>query len=223
MKTSENINELAAALAKAQAEIKNAAFNRTNPHFKSKYADLAAVRDAVTVPLAKQGIVLVETVGKDDNQLVLFTRLIHTSGQWIESAYPIINDTAKPQAMGSALSYARRYSRSAITGIASEEDDDGNAAQEHGQQPREFDGVTGNPDAKMYKSGGNGAKAVQARENNELYSQLEREIRMATSVEALKEWAALRKADIDKLPPHAIEFLKTEFASHKASLQAREP
>jgi hypothetical protein len=121
--TSEQLNEIAAALTKAQAAMKNAALNKVNPHFKSKYADLAGIRDTVVPALTANGIAVVQTLA----QGLVLTRLIHTSGQWIESACPI--PTAPDmQKMGSAITYARRYSLSAICGISADEDDDGNAA-----------------------------------------------------------------------------------------------
>jgi hypothetical protein len=133
VKTSEQINELAGALAKAQGEMKNAAFDKVNPHFKNKYATLAAIRDAITPTLTKNGISVIQPTVMGEGVLVVTTRLMHSSGQWIESEYPIINDTNKPQAMGSALTYARRYSLAAICGIASDEDDDANAAEANGK------------------------------------------------------------------------------------------
>jgi hypothetical protein len=123
MTTSESINEIAAALAKAQGAMKNAALNKVNPHFKSKYADLAGIRDTVTPALTANGIAVVQVLGDG----LVYTRLLHSSGQWIESACPIpVGQTM--QAMGSAITYARRYSLSAICNIAADEDDDANAA-----------------------------------------------------------------------------------------------
>lgn len=122
MQTSEQIGELAAALAKAQAAMKNAPLTKTNPHYRSKYSDLAAIRDAVVPHLAAHGIALVQ--GLDG--LAVSTRLLHTSGQWIESTLPI--PAGKMQELGSAITYARRYTLSAICGIAADEDDDGNVA-----------------------------------------------------------------------------------------------
>jgi ERF superfamily len=122
--TSEQVNELAAALAKAQGAMSSAAMNKVNPHFKSKYADLASVFDAARKPLSDNGLAVTQTIDGPD----LVTRLLHTSGQWLESKYPL-PVTARPQEMGSALTYARRYSLSAIIGIAADEDDDANAAE----------------------------------------------------------------------------------------------
>ena len=124
MKTSEQISELAAALAAAQGMMDNAVMNRVNPHFKSKYADLAAIFDAARKPLSANGLAIVQTIGDG----VLHTRLLHTSGQWIASEHPLPM-SGRPQEIGSALTYARRYSLSALIGIAADEDDDANAAE----------------------------------------------------------------------------------------------
>jgi hypothetical protein len=129
MSTSENINELVGALAKAQSEMENAPLDAQNPHFRSKYATLAAIRNATMPTLTKNGLVVFQTIDTADGGLCLVTRLAHTSGQWARSVYPLPT-TSKPHEMGSALTYARRYSWAAITGIAAEEDDDGNAGQD---------------------------------------------------------------------------------------------
>lgn len=128
MRTSDEINEIAAALAKAQANIKNAPLNKSNPHFKSKYADLVSIRDATIKPLTDAGLSIVQGTSFQDGQLILTTRLLHTSGQWLESSYPVALD--KPQAMGSAITYGKRYCWAAMCGIAAEEDDDGNEASQ---------------------------------------------------------------------------------------------
>jgi len=123
MNTSEQIDELAGALAKAQGMMENAVMNRTNPHFKSRYADLAAIINAARKALSANGLAFVQTISDG----VLHTRLLHTSGQWIASEHPLPM-SGKPQEIGSALTYARRYSLSALLGIAADEDDDANAA-----------------------------------------------------------------------------------------------
>lgn len=126
MRTSESIAELAKALATAQGEMKNAKLNKVNPHFKSRYADLAEIRDTVTPALTRHGLSVAQGTDMTESGLVVVTRLMHLSGQWIESRYPIAID--KPQAMGSAYTYAKRYSLAAICNIAADEDDDANAA-----------------------------------------------------------------------------------------------
>lgn len=131
MRTSETINELATALAAAQGEMSNALLNKVNPHFRNRYADLAAVREATIPVLSKHKLALVQFTGFDgDGTFMLTTRLLHSSGQWLESTYPLPMAPDKPQIMGSAQTYARRYSWAGICGIASEEDDDANATQD---------------------------------------------------------------------------------------------
>lgn len=86
-----------------------------------------------------------------------------------------------------------------------------------------LEGITGDPSAKTYKSNGNGAKAVAARNNNELYSQYEREIRAATTIEGLKEWGRLRAPELEKLPPISVEHLRDEYERQKEEIAARGP
>ncbi len=132
MRTSEQIDALAKDLAKAHQHLKNAAKTAENPHFKSKYADLAVIRDTTAPVLANWNLAIVQTTDfNDDGRFYLLTRLIHVSGQWIESAYPLPFIPDKPQTMGSAITYARRYTWSAICGIAAGLDDDGEAAQSY--------------------------------------------------------------------------------------------
>jgi hypothetical protein len=126
MSQSEQINELAAALAKAQGSMENAAKNKQNPHFKSKYADLAAVLDAIRAPLSVNGLSTVQTMQMADRCIILRTTLLHSSGQFVSTDYPIAMGL-KPQEMGSAITYGRRYSLAALVGIA-QDDDDANAA-----------------------------------------------------------------------------------------------
>ena len=123
------LSNLTKALVKAQSELKNASLNKTNPHFKSRYADLAEIRDTVMPVLSKNGIALVQYTQIGNAGFYLVTRLIHESGEMIESRFPLPENTDKPQQMGSAITYARRYMMAAICGITAEEDDDGNAAQ----------------------------------------------------------------------------------------------
>lgn len=122
---SEQINELAAALAKAQGEIKSAKKDTANTFFKSKYADLDAVWEAARVPLSKNGLSVIQTTDHSSTGtgLVLVTTLCHSSGQFIKGIYPIVPIKNDPQGQGSALSYGRRYALAAIVGITQADDD----------------------------------------------------------------------------------------------------
>lgn len=200
MRTSENIDQLATALAAAQAEMKNAKLNKQNPHFKSKYADLAEIRDTVTPALSKHGIAVVQGTDAGDSGLVVFTRLVHKSGQWIESRFPIAYD--KPQTMGSAYTYAKRYSLAAICNIAADEDDDANAANEKPVMPS----VNGTPGAS--KAG-----------NRAVYDGFVKAIRSAPTVKALADWHKQNVTEIDKLPPDWLDELRVEYTDRKAELE----
>ena len=127
MRTSDSIDAISAALAKVQGEVANPVFNKTNPHFKSSYADLASVLNAVRPALSKHGIAIMQMTNLEGAGVVLYTRLTHSSGQWIESVYPVTT-SSKHQEIASSLTYAKRLSLSAIVGVAGEDDDDGNAA-----------------------------------------------------------------------------------------------
>lgn len=127
---SETLGNVAAALIAAQAEFAPALKDATNPHFNSKFVSLQGVLTAVASALRANGIALVQQTDRDDDgTTVLVTSLIHTSGEWLSAVYPVRPIKSDPQAEGSALTYARRYSLMALVGIAPE-DDDGHAASQ---------------------------------------------------------------------------------------------
>jgi hypothetical protein len=125
---SEQISELATALAKAQSTMGPAIINKQNPHFRNRYADLAAVFEAIRKPLTDNGLSITQTTELRDGAFILRTTLRHSTGQWIASEYPLPLN-AKPQELGSALTYGRRYELSAIVGVAADDDDDGEATR----------------------------------------------------------------------------------------------
>lgn len=131
MKTSEQLNELAAAMAKAQGEIETAHRDSANPFFKSRYADLASVWDACREPLSKNGLAVIQLPRSDGAHVTMETRLLHSSGQWIEGELTTVAKDEGPQSIGSAVTYLRRYMLQAITGVAPD-DDDGEAAMGRG-------------------------------------------------------------------------------------------
>jgi hypothetical protein len=129
MNKSESIAGLAAALAAAQGVMKGALKDSANPFFKSRYADLASVVEAIRAAFSANGLSYIQTVEPSDKDEVrVETTLLHSSGEWISCgilSLPVSKVDA--QGYGSALTYARRYSLSAAVGVAPE-DDDGNAA-----------------------------------------------------------------------------------------------
>lgn len=130
-----SFNKVAAALVKAQKEFGPALKSSSNPHFRSKYADLSACVEAVIEGLNNNGIALMQRVSPSDNGVIVETVFIHESGEVINCGQlhvPASKHDA--QGYGSALTYARRYSLMAACGIAPE-DDDGNAASKRPTAP----------------------------------------------------------------------------------------
>lgn len=124
---SDQINELAAAMAKAQGKITGALKDSANPFFKSKYADLASVWDACRGALSENGLAVVQFTESDDAGVFVTTTLAHSSGQWMRCRLHLTPKDGTPQGMGSAITYGRRYALAAMVGVA-QIDDDGNAA-----------------------------------------------------------------------------------------------
>jgi hypothetical protein len=122
------INELAAALAKAQASIKGAVKDSANPFFKSKYADLASVWDACRKPLTDNGLSVVQFPRLANGMVEVTTMLMHSSGQFLSDDLNAEPKDTSPQGIGSTITYLRRYALAAVAGVAPEEDD-GEAAQ----------------------------------------------------------------------------------------------
>ena len=136
MNQTEDIKELVAALSKAQGVMMPAKFNRVNPHFKNRYADFKSCMDACREPLANNGLSILQYCELINEKLNLVTMLAHTSGQWIKSYFPLNPSKMDSQGIGSAMTYGKRYSLSAMLGIVSdeEEDDDGEASQGRGRR-----------------------------------------------------------------------------------------
>ena len=135
MTKSEAINELAAALAQAQGEIRNATKDASNPFFKTNYADLASVREAIQPVFTKHGLAVTQLLGNDAHGVTVETVLLHKSGQWLSGTVSIKPVKDDPQGLGSAVTYARRYSLQSVAGIAADDDDDGEAAMGRDTKP----------------------------------------------------------------------------------------
>jgi hypothetical protein len=128
MNKSESLKELATALAKAQAEIKGALKDSANPFFKSKYADLSSVVEAIRVAVTQNGLSYVQIAHEKEAAAAFETVILHSSGEWLSCGVMSVPvSKADAQGFGSAATYCRRYSLSAAFGVAPE-DDDGNAA-----------------------------------------------------------------------------------------------
>lgn len=129
MYQSDNVNELAAALSKAQGMMEAATANQENPFFKSSYANLNDVWNVCRAPLSSNGLAILQAVGLFEDGYALHTTLTHSSGQWFRSVYPLKPVKPDPQSFGACVTYARRFSLAALVGVSvTESDDDGNDA-----------------------------------------------------------------------------------------------
>lgn len=130
MQRSVEIDKLAAAMAKAQAHVKHAIKDSTNPHFRSSYSSLKAIWDACRIALTENGVSVIQALyAGAGNEVGLETMLLHESGQFLSERFLMPVPKFDPQGVGSATMYSRRYALAAIVGVSSgDDDDDGESA-----------------------------------------------------------------------------------------------
>ncbi len=207
MITSTEINEIAGALAKAQAAIQNPKKENENPHFKSRYADLATGIDAVRGALAAQAVVVIQATSMDGDLMMLETRLVHSSGQWVGSVYPVCRFPARQQEIGSALTFSRRYSLFALVGIAGDDDDGNEASKTETPAPARK--------AAPKPVGADPEESAQAREF------IVRTMDVCETTTDFDQWAEDNKAQIGKLLPADQALVRTAFKTRRhAALNA---
>lgn len=144
MKMSDKTNELFTAFAEFQGELENATKNAVNPGVKNKYADLAHCINTAKPVLAKHGLAVTQMLGSDESgRQTLITMLTHKSGQFMSSEFVMVEaklmggaGSNPAQALGSAITYQRRYAFAAIIGLA-QEDDDANSVTKQRQQQKQ--------------------------------------------------------------------------------------
>ena len=157
MNKSESIAAISQAIAKAQGEVENASKNAKNPHFKSKYADLAELLNTVRPVFSIHGLAIVQMPSFDGGIASVETMISHSSGEWISSICSAPVSKQDAQGVGSAITYLRRYSLAAMCGIA-QEDDDANSAVGHAPQAQQAP----KPQAKPEITSDRLAKAIAA-------------------------------------------------------------
>jgi len=133
MEKSESIKEIAKALSEFQISVGKVTKDATNPFFRSKYASLENVIDTALVPLNANKLSFAQFPDGDG----LYTLVMHESGEWIGAHASLELKGHTPQDQGSAITYMRRYALSAALGLATEDDDDGNAASKPVAKPLE--------------------------------------------------------------------------------------
>lgn len=212
MQTTDAIQDLAAALAKAQGEFLPAMKAEENEAFKrggkfSKYADIAAVWEAVRKPLSANGLSVIQQAARVEGGVAITTRLMHGTGQWIQFE-PLVIPMSKSDAhgIGSATTYGRRFSLCAALGIVADADDDGNEAA--GKTTRNAEPEQEAPvERQMTKA--------QARPE---YDKLVKEIQAQPTVTDLEAWGKRNKSRLDAMPADWQMSLKNEYSDHKSNL-----
>ena len=153
MTTIQKPNNLYVALLAAQQEMPHAIINKTNPHFKNKYADLEAVMTACVPVLNKHGILVSQVTTFDEQgRFVLQTDIIHAETGEARRAVMPLPETGKSQEIGSSITYAKRYTLATAAGLTAEEDDDGEAARQGEARPKASPKVNGNADPAAAKA-----------------------------------------------------------------------
>lgn len=200
METSDQTEKLFKAIVEAQAEMPTVTKSATNPFFKCKYATLDSVVNAAKPVLATHGLAVVQG-GRETGtgKVIITTRIIHTSGQWIESELEMAPDKNTPQGVGACLTYASRYGYRML-GVVTDEDDDGNAAS----QQSEAKAALKEPQEKTDEA------AKSSAEDRDKFLKAIKEI---TALPRLKSWYEKHKDKINALMPgHKDEVLRAKDA-----------
>ena len=126
-KPAEDYTEACAAFVKAQSAFDPFSFDKENPHYHSRYASLGTILKATVPALNKNGIAVTTRTRISSEQIVVETFLVHKGKAFVRAEWPAGKVNTPPQQLGSALTYARRYTLQSVLGVAAEDDDDGNA------------------------------------------------------------------------------------------------
>ena len=223
MRSSETLTKISPALVKAINAIEGVKKGADNPFFKSKYANLESVIEAAHGALEANGLAVMQGPGPmDGNCITLTTRLIHESGEWIETDFSLPAGKMDPQAAGSAITYARRYSLMAMLCIPAV-DDDGEASMPRTTKP----GEPKNPNVSVHPEGpdwwgaeGSGMSAAKAKAEGwgETFDGWLGAIPMLPSLEAARVWFKDHDDDVKKLPKGWRVQLREELETRQKEL-----
>lgn len=204
--TSPTLSAIGPALAQAQGAVEGALKGKENAHFRSNYADLAAVWGACREALSANGLSVVQSPGEvHDGRMGMTTMLLHASGEWMRGYLTIPLGKVDAQSYGSATTYARRYALAAFVGVAPE-DDDGNAA------------TAAAPPKSSVKS----ASAYQAKKEGKgpRCDELIHEIRSCMTMTELGSWSKERADEIKAFPEQWQAMLREEYAHQRGEIEA---
>lgn len=204
MNKSDTVGSIASALALFQGEMRTVVKDAVNPYFKSKYADLSSIIEAIREPLKKNGLAISQFPSGDGE---LTTILMHGSGEWIEATAKMGITDGKSQSIGSAMTYARRYALGAVLGIATDEDDDGHAATQ--SQPAQKSAPTApapTPSPAQQFAPCDNADCLQ--KANLRYGKLcypcSQAVKSGSAIKNLRSEGAVASADVPPLPPKGM-------------------
>ena len=223
MRSSDTLTKISPALVKAINAIEGVKKGADNPFFKSKYANLESVIEAAHGALEANGLAVMQGPGPmDGNCITLTTRLIHESGEWIETDFSLPAGKMDPQAAGSAITYARRYSLMAMLNMPAV-DDDGEASMPRTTKP----GEPKNPNVSVHPEGpdwwgaeGPGMSAAKAKAEGwgETLDGWLGAIPMLPTMEAWQTWCRDRDEDVKSLPKGWRIHLREELENRKKEL-----
>jgi hypothetical protein len=206
MRTSEQTDIIDTQMAIGQGELQNPVNAAKNSHFGNSYTTLGDGLNVVRPVLSKAGISVTQATRVEGDILMLDTRL-SCKGQWIEAEYPVCRFPAKPQDLGSALTYARRYSLFSLVGIAGEDDDDGNEANK-----------TPTPAPKREaKKAEEPAKPDYSEERDLFISAL----KMAKTKADLDKWGVDNAEGINRMQKADSDAVRAAFKAHSETLQSK--
>lgn len=213
MNKSDSIAALAKALVAAQSKIENAHKTSNNPHFKSKYADLAEVINTARPVLTEHGLAVTQWPSYADGVVSVETMLTHESGEWISNVASAPADKLNAQGVGSAITYLRRYSLAAVSCIA-QEDDDGNKASEKEAASQQTRAPTVHPETLLTWDDfleDLPVTQLNSAQSRPLYKTLEMAMRMAQTDAELCQWAHDNADHILRLHDTARHYLREGF------------
>jgi hypothetical protein len=223
MRNSENLASISPALVKAINAIEGVKKGAANPFFKSKYANLESVIEAAHDALSANGLAVMQGPGPmDGNCITLTTRLVHESGEWIETDFSLPAGKMDPQAAGSAITYARRYSLMAMLNMPAV-DDDGEASMPRSTKA----GEPKNPNVSVHPEGpdfwgaeGPGMSAAQAKKEGwgETLDGWLGQIAVLPTTQAWQNWCRENAADVKRLPKGWRIQLRDELENRKKEL-----
>lgn len=219
---SEKIDSLLAALSKATGMIQDPKRTAVNPYYNSKYATLQDVYESIRQPLQESGLVVVQVTKCENGNIKLITTLYHIeTGEFISAEYPIQpSDMRNPQSLGSAITYARRYSLCTILGLAPEDDDGNSAIPEKPplQGPREKP-ITAPEQTNEYKQQKTTPKPNLETPNVE---SMIAEVEQIKSADELVSWWKDNTKIIGMLDPESKKKLTAAFSKHKNNISRGE-